>query len=114
MIAAVLGTAFLLLAAPTPATVYYGKFDGAKKPGQIVATKVFQEIPEYMKIRDRGLKEDDPEYSILLAKANAKFYAAVAVAAVQASCDVVVEKGSAVFTAEVVDLTQKAIGAIEK
>ena len=114
MIAAVLTTAFLLLAAPAPAKVYYGKFDGAKKPGEVVATKVFQEIPEYMKIRDRGLKEDDPEYSILLAKANAKFYAAVAVAAAQASCDVVVEKGSAVFKVEVVDLTQKAIGAIEK
>lgn len=111
MIAAVLLAVTLL---PSPAKVYYGKLEGAKKPGEVVASKVFNEIPEYKKIKDRGLKEDDPEYYILLTRANAKFSAAVLAAATQAACDVVVEKGSAVFAVETVDLTQKTIGAIEK
>ena len=97
-----------------PATVYYGALQGARKPGEVEASKVFQEIPEYKAIKDKGLGQDDPEYFILITKANSKFFAAVMRAALAAACDVVVERGTAAFKDPPADLTRKAIEAIEK
>ena len=94
------------------AKVYYGKLDGAKKPSEVTAIKVFENIPEYKEIMERGLSKDDPEYFALLNKANMKFFDAVRKAAQNSGRDVVVEKGSAQFEGEVIDLTQKAIDSI--
>jgi hypothetical protein len=110
--AAVLLSAVTFL--PPPATVYYGAVAGARKPGEVEAAKVFHEIPEFREIKDRGLGSDDPEYVVLLAKANAKFFAAVGRAASAAGCDVVVERGSAAFQTPPADLTRKAVEAIER
>ena len=94
------------------AKVYYGKLDGAKKPAEVEAIKVFQAIPEFKEIVDRGLSKGDPEYFALLNKANTKFFNAVRKAAQDSDRDVVVEKGSSSFEGEVTDLTQKAIDSI--
>ncbi len=99
---------------PQTAKVYYGVAQGAKKPGEVVASKVFDEIPEFQKIKEKGLTSDDPEYFILLTKANTRFYAAVMKAAMAATCDVVVEKGTGTFTGAPADLTKKAIDSIDK
>ena len=92
--------------------VYYGKLEGAKKPAEVKAVEVFQAIPEFKEIQDRGLTKGDPEYFALLDKANTKFFNAVRKAAQDSDRDVVVEKGSSSFEGEVTDLTQKAIDSI--
>lgn len=95
--------------------VYHGKVDGAQKPAELVAATVFDKIAEYQEIKKRGLKKDEPEYWILLNKANEKFYKAVKKVADENSYDVVVEKGSHKFDGkEVPDATQKVIDALEK
>ena len=75
--------------------VYYGDLDGAKKPAEVSALKVFNKIPVYQEIKKRELDKDDPAYHVLLAKANKKFYAAVRKVAEKYKYDAVVEKGSA-------------------
>lgn len=102
----------LLLVGDAQGTTYYGKVDGAQKPAEVVAKTVFNSIPEYKKIKEKGLGEDDPEYWILLNKANEKFYAAVKKAAEDGKHDVVVEKDSTKFGSTPADLTQKAIAAL--
>ena len=67
----------LSLIAAGASDVYYGKKDGAKKPAEVVASDVFNEIPEYKKIKEKGLTKDDAEYWVLLNKANDKFNKAV-------------------------------------
>jgi hypothetical protein len=96
------------------ATVYYGSLDGSKKPAVLTAQKVFDEIPEYKQIKERGLDEDDADYWVLLAKANAKFYAAVKKVADRDGYDAMVEKGSHAFESEPPDVTGKVIAALEK
>lgn len=95
------------------ATVYYGELEGAEKPSVLVARKVFERIPEYREIKRRGLDEDDPDYWILLSKANEKFYAAVRKVAEREGYDVVVEKGSHEFDPEPPDITQAVIDELE-
>ncbi len=92
--------------------VYYGKLADAKKPAELVAKTVFAEIPEYKKIKEKGLTETDPEYWILLAKANEKFYAAVKKVGDADKYDVIVEKGTAKFEGTPPDITQKVIAAL--
>ena len=101
-----------LVAFTFQARVYYGKLDGAKKPAELTAAQVFQNIPEYREIMERGLTKDDPEYFALLNKANQKFFNAVRKAASDNGRDVVVEKGSTPLDGDVVDLTQQAISSI--
>lgn len=93
--------------------VYYGKTAGAKKPATCTATTVFRCIPEYQEIISKGLKQDDPAYWVLLAKANEKFYKAVEVAAKAGGNDCVVETGSAAFDNPPTDLTQGIIGSLK-
>ncbi len=70
-------------------TVFYGSLIGRptdaygrsilapQSPCVVEPLKVFESIPEYLRIRTSSLDDKDPEYWILLAKANDKFYAAV-------------------------------------
>ena len=111
----VLAMAASLSASPDPAAakVYFGTAEGARKPAQVVSAKVFAKIPEFKKIKEKGLTKDNPEYFILLQKANAKFFAAVSKAAKAAGCDVVVEKGTGDFDGKVVDLTSKVIKSLD-
>lgn len=101
----------VLARADDGATVYHGKLDGAKSPGEVVAATVFDKIPEYKQIKEKGLGPDDAEYWTLLSKANEKFYAAVKKVAEQDKYDVVVEKGSAGLQ-NAPDITQKVIDAL--
>lgn len=104
----------LLAGLSTGSNVYYGKVEGAKRPAEVVAATVFNEIPEYREIKKRGLTEQDAEYWILLNKANQKFYRAVRKVAEENRYDVVTEKGAFKFEGEVPDVTQRVIDALEK
>ena len=93
--------------------IYYGKKDGAKKPAEIKAADVFNEIAEYKKIKEKGLTKDDAEYWVLLNKANEKFNKAVKKAAEAGKHDVVAEKGKHKFDSTPVDITKKVIEALK-
>jgi hypothetical protein len=112
MVAAVLWAGACLFTPADNPKVYYGTLEGAKKPAELVALKVFDEIPEYRWIKEKNLMMDDPEYFILLQKANARFFAAVKRAAQAAAFDAVAEKGS--LPGPVPDLTRQTIDALER
>ena len=103
---------FLLVSGADGPVVYYGQMEDAKKPCQVKAKKVFSQIPEYKKIKEMGLTEDDAEYWLLLEKANAKFNTAVHNVAVGKGYDLVVEKGTAKFQGPAPDETQAIVEAI--
>ena len=96
------------------AGVYYGSLKDCSKPAQVVAKTVFAEIPEYQEIKKKGLDDADPEYWSLLAKANDKFYKAVAKTAEKEKYDCVVEKGSSDKAKDGPDITQEVIKALPK
>ena len=104
----------ILIAAIVPdATVYHGRVAGAKKPAELVATTVFNEISEYKKIKEKKLESSDAEYWVLLNKANDKFNAAVKKVAERESYDVVTEKGTQKYEKAPPDITRDVIAALQ-
>jgi hypothetical protein len=101
----------LVIAAPAGEKIYFGKSEGARNPAVIAARSVFLEIEEYKKLVDKGLTDKDPEYFVLLAEANRKFYAAVTKAAGDHKYDCVAEEGT--VTIKAVDATSQVIGALK-
>ena len=106
---------FILSLIPGVSTdIYFGKADGAKKPAEITAATIFNEIPEYKKIKEKGLTKDDAEYWVLLNKANEKFNKAVKKVAEDGKYDVVAEKGKVKFDKTAADITQGVVEALKK
>ncbi len=91
--------------------VYYGSADSFKTPAVIVLSKVFDKIPEYIDAKKKT--DDDPDYYILIEKANAKFQKAVEKAAKDNGYDLVAETGSVKMKdKEIPDITKKVIDAL--
>lgn len=93
--------------------VYYGDAESFSKPAEIEINKVFARIPEYAEAKKKA--EDDPEYYILLEKANDKFQKAVKKAAADGGYDLVAEKGAvkpAKKKQAVPDITEDVIEAL--
>jgi Skp family chaperone for outer membrane proteins len=93
--------------------IYYGNPDSFKTPAVIKLNDVFAKIPEYQDAKKKS--EDDPEYYILLEKANEKFQKAVKKAAQDGGYDLVGEAGtikSKTKDKDVPDITDKVIEAI--
>jgi len=107
-------TLSLLFAITADTDIYFGKKEGAKKPAELKATDVFNEIAEYKKIKEKGLTKDDAEYWTLLNKANEKFNRALKRVAEEEKYDVVAEKGKVKFETAPVDITKKVIEALKK
>lgn len=77
-----------------PEGVYYGKGSHPKKPAAIRADDVWAEIPEYKKILENDLDEDDPEYHLLMKKASERFGRALEKEAKRESYDMIAEQGA--------------------
>lgn len=77
-----------------PGKVYYGDPEEFGNPATLTASTVFAKIREWREIQDRGLTSQDPEYWILLEKANRRFRRAVHRAAQAAGHDLVAEVGA--------------------
>src|SRR5262245_44424141 len=107
-------TLSLIFALAADTDIYFGKKEGAKKPAEVKATDVFNEIAEYKKIKEKGLTKDDAEYWTLLNKANEKFNRALKRVAEEDKYDVVAEKGKIKFDTTPVDITKKVIEALKK
>lgn len=94
--------------------VYLGDPDAFTSAATVSSKKVFLEIPEYQKIVDEGLDQNDARYWVLLKKANAKFRAALKRVAQDEGHDLVAEKGAVVSDGdELPDLTKMIIAALE-
>jgi hypothetical protein len=74
--------------------IYFGTGKSPKTPGVLVADDVWKEIPEYKKILDDELTEDDPEYHLLMLKATERFNKALKALAKRDSHDMLGEVGS--------------------
>lgn len=77
-----------------PEGVYYGNGTHPKKPATIRADDVWAEIPEYKKILEDDLDEDDPEYHLLMKKASERFGRALEKEAKRESFDMIAEQGA--------------------
>src|SRR5688572_8608958 len=104
----------LLFSAVGDADIYHGKKEDSKKPAELKAKDVFNEIAEYKKIKEKGLTKDDAEYWTLLNKANEKFQKALKKVIEEEKYDVVAEKGKVKFDTTPVDITKKVIEALGK
>ena len=74
--------------------VYYGDCTSFEKPATVAADEVFPHIHEYKLIGERKLDENDPEYWILLLKANRVFQDALKSVASSSKHDLVAERGA--------------------
>lgn len=99
-----------------PDGVYYGKGTRPKTPGVLVADDVWKEIPEYKKILDDELDEDDPEYHLLMLKATERFNQALKALAKRDSYDMLGETGSIVAkgTGKIPDVTSDMIKLVTR
>ena len=100
-------TVLVLVAAPAfadeasydvvdPDGIYYRTIRGKhpKAPAVLVADTVWAAIPEYQKIVEDGLTEDDAKYHLLLKKATERFNKALKKLAKRDSYDMLGEVGS--------------------
>jgi len=72
--------------------IYYGDPDNFQKASVLKLKTVFNKIPEYREATKRG--KDDPQYYILLEKANQKFFAAMERVAGDEGYDLIGEIGA--------------------
>ncbi|MHC5038545.1 MAG: hypothetical protein ACYTHM_14635 [Planctomycetota bacterium] len=91
--------------------IYFGDPEAFKKPGVIQILKVFEAIPEYQDAKKKG--KDDPEYYILMEKANQHFSKALEKVAADEKYDLIGEVGSIKIKGkkvpEITDLVIKAL-----
>ncbi|MHC4224683.1 MAG: hypothetical protein ACYSUN_11880 [Planctomycetota bacterium] len=76
------------------AAIYYGEGSHPKTPAVIRADSVWAEIPEYKRIVEEELDEDDAAYHLLLRKATERFDKALDKAAERDGYDMIGEVGS--------------------
>ena len=98
-----------------PTGIYYGDPDTFRAPAVLSTSLIFDQIPEYQEIKEKGLDESDPEYWILLEKANRRFYAAVAATARALRQDLVAETGAVIGTdgESIPNITQQVIRRVK-
>jgi hypothetical protein len=96
--------------------IYLGTGKNPKTPGVLVADDVWKEIPEYKKILDDDLTEDDPEYHLLMLKATERFNKALKALAKRDSHDMLGEVGSIRATngAKIPDVTKELVKLVTR
>ena len=93
------------------AKIYYGDPDNFQKASVLKMKTVFNKIPEYREALKRG--KDDPQYYILLEKANQKFFAAMESVAGTEGYDLIGEIGAIKIKGKKVPvITKKVIEAL--
>lgn len=95
--------------------VYFGKLHAYTKPAIIRFVQVVPHIPEYRRIKEKGLKPTDAEYQLLAQDGTRVFRTLVTQMARRDGYDLVVDKDAIVEPKGVVlpDLTKKVIQRLE-
>lgn len=97
--------------------VYYGDCNSFQSPATVAMDEVFEHIHEYRLIGERKLGEEDPEYWVLLSKANKVFRAAIKTVAATGGYDLVAERGALKALAPattIPDITALVIAQVER
>lgn len=97
--------------------VYYGDCNSFSSPATVAADEVFPHIHAYKLIGERRLSEEDPEYWVLLSKANKVFRAAIKAVAATCGHDLVAERGAlkpAAQNVTVPDITNLVIAEVQR
>jgi len=93
--------------------VYFGDSKNFENPAVLQIAKVFDAIPEYRDAKTKG--KDDPQYYILLEKANQKFFTALEKIAKESKYDLVGETGSIKMKdKDIPDVTASVIKALPR
>lgn len=77
-----------------PDGIYFGSGEHPKSPAVITADDVWAQIPEYKKILDDDLDDDDAAYHLLMKKATERFAKALRKVAKRDGYDMIGEVGS--------------------
>jgi len=98
--------------------IYYGDGTAPAAPAVTVADDVWAQIPEYKKIVDEDLGEDDAAYHLLLAKATERFEKALAKVAKRDGYDMIGEVGAIAVkdkdAAKIPDITKDLIEIVSR
>lgn len=97
--------------------VYYGDCASFEAPATVVIDEVFPYIHAYRLIGERKLQENDPEYWVLLLKANEVFRNIVKQVAVASKHDLVAERGVIKATeagAAIGDITHLVVAEVKR
>ncbi len=81
--------------------IYFGEGTHPKTPAVILCDEVWGAIPEYKKILDDDLSDDDPKYHQLMKKATERFQKALSKVAKREGYDMIGEEGSIAAVGEV-------------
>lgn len=96
--------------------VYFGSGEHPTSPAVAVADEVWLAIPEYRKILDKNLTDDDPEYHLLMKRASERFQEALKSEAKRQGFDLIAEvdavlantgKTIPVVTRDLIDLVSR-------
>jgi hypothetical protein len=85
--------------------IYFGDPYNFSNPGEISAYKVFSSISEFQQIKEEGIKASEPEYWILMRRANRKFKLALQNVNAKLEFDLIGELGCVRISTEVPDIT---------
>jgi hypothetical protein len=77
-----------------PQRLYRGDPADFRKAACVSADQIYDAIPAYQEIVDRGLTKDQPQYWILISKANQDFHDALVQAEKQLGYDLIGERGT--------------------
>lgn len=95
--------------------IYHGDPDDYTKPGVISASKVYDEIPEYKEIKEKGLTPADPKYWILMKKADKTCKKALEQTETEHGFDLIGEVGSIKIKGKKVpDITKKVVEIVKR
>lgn len=90
--------------------IYFGDVRRFSKPATVDAQKVYNRIPAYRKIVEKGLSRDDPEYWPLMRKAASEFTRVIKAVSRAGGYDLVGEVGSITSDEdEIPDVTEEAM-----
>ena len=99
-----------------PDGIYFGSGKHPKSPGVMSADEVWAEIPEYRRIIDEDLTEDDPVYHLLMKRATERFQKALKRLAKRDGYDMLGEVGAieAKGDAEIPEVTRDMIDLVTR
>ena len=96
--------------------IYFGDLKSFNNPAVLEASKIYNKIPAYRKIIQKGLKKDDPEYWPLMRKASTDFVRALKSICLKTGHDLIGEIGSispVKRSSKVPVITDAVIGAVQ-
>jgi hypothetical protein len=96
--------------------VYFGSGEHPASPASVRAEEVWAAIPEYKRIVEENLTDDNAEYHLLMKKASERFERALRTEARREAFDMVAEEGAVASNKgkEIPDATQDLVDLVSR